>query len=192
MEVKQILFNYLSQHSNFTDPHIEMIGGFFQPLYLEKEETLFKKGSRFRKIVFVAEGVLRSFILDINGEEITKTFITPNEFFTEIDSFEKDEPCAFNVSAVTECKLLTLSKDDAEILKEHIPGWEISMKEEAVKAMNSMFRRQEFLNIGEAADKYRHFVDHFPDLAQILPLKYIASYLQITQSSLSRIRRQSW
>jgi hypothetical protein len=61
-----------------------------------------------------------------------------------------------------------------------------------MKAMNAMIRKQEFLSLGDAAGKYRHFIKHFPEVAQQVPLKHIASYLQITQSSLSRIRRQGW
>jgi hypothetical protein len=66
------------------------------------------------------------------------------------------------------------------------------MKAGAMQAMNEMIRKQGFLRIGDATSQYRHFVEHFPSLAQQVPLKYIASYLRVTQSSLSRIRKQGW
>ena len=192
MEAHAILTDYLRKNSSFGSDEIETICSFFKSHSLAKEEPLFEKGSRFSKIVFVAEGILRSFINDENGEEIVKTFISPHEFFAEIDSFEKETPCAFNVNAVTPCKLLTLSKTDSVALTKKLPEWQTAMQHAAMKAMNAMIRKQEFLSLGEATDKYRHFIKQFPDVAQQVPLKHIASYLQITQSSLSRIRRQGW
>jgi hypothetical protein len=50
--------------------------------------------------------------------------------------------------------------------------------------------KQNFLHFGTAVDKYRYFVKHHPNLARQVPLKFISSYLDITQSSLSRIRRE--
>jgi len=192
MNPTDILKQYLKENASFSLEAIETIGTFFQSRTLSKEEPLFTKGSRFPHIIFVAEGILRSFIYDDRGEEIVKTFISENEFFAELDSFEKGLPCAFNVSAITPCELLTLSRSAAQTLTEKVPGWEFAMKNEAMKAMNAMIRKQEFLNTGEATDKYRHFVNHFPGLAREIPLKHIAAYLQITQSSLSRIRKQGW
>ncbi len=192
MEATNILNNYLRQNSSLSIDDTRTICSYFQFKELLKEDILFKKGSRFTKIVFVAQGILRSYIHDENGEEIIKHFITENDFFTEIESFDKEIPCAFNVAAVTNCKLLTLSKTDSELLCAKIPKWEYFIKNEAILAMNSMIRKQEFLSKGEAIDKYRFFIQNYPQLAQQIPLKYIASYLHINQSTLSRIRKQAW
>jgi CRP-like cAMP-binding protein len=192
MENTDNLINYLKQNSSFNDEEIIIICSYFQSKSLLKEEILFEEGNRFSKIVFVSEGILRSFIRKENGDEIIKNFITENEFFTEIESFEKNLPCTFNVSAITKCKIFTISKENSLELSNKIPGWEFSMRDEAIKAMNSLIRKQEFLSVGEAPDKYKYFVHKYPKLAQQIPLKYIASYLNITQSSLSRIRKDIW
>lgn len=192
MDATEILQETLNSGNLFDKKEIETISSFFEKEELSKNEILFEKGRKYQKIVFVATGVLHSFIYDNDGETVTKTFITENDFFTELDSFEKNQPCAFHVSAITDCTLLTLTKSNSQELSKQIPKWELSFKNEAMMAMNSMIKDQEFLAHGEAIDKYKHFVKHFPDLAQKVPLKYIASYLNITQSSLSRIRRKEW
>lgn len=192
MEAISILFNYLKQNSSFNTDEIHTICSFFRVKNVLKGESLFEKGERFSKIVFIAEGVLRTFVHDMNGEEITKHFLTDKEFFTEIESFEYGKPCGFNVSAVSNCKLVTLSKSDSELLSVKIPKWQYVMKDEAVKALNAMIRKQEFLSKGEAIDKYQYFVNNYPNLVKQIPLKYIASYLKITQSTLSRIRKNAW
>jgi CRP-like cAMP-binding protein len=189
---RQVLATYLSANAPLTKEEIATICHHFQPEVLNREDALMKQGDRFRKIVFVAEGILRVFVLDTEGEEVVKNFIEANDFFSDIGSFEKNLPSGLNVSAITNCNLLTLSKADAEILVSKLPSWEYWMKAGAMQAMNEMIRKQGFLRIGDATSQYRHFVEHFPSLAQQVPLKYIASYLRVTQSSLSRIRKQGW
>lgn len=183
---------YLNGKSSLQAGEVETVCSFFRQESLQKEEPLLAEGDRYRKIVFVAKGILRVFVVDTGGEEIVKNFIGTGQFFSVIESFYENAPAPMNVSAVTGCQLLTLTKPDADRLANILPKWEILMKEGAMQAMNEMIRKQNFLRSGTAADQYRHFVEHYPSLARQVPLKYIASYLRITQSSLSRIRKQGW
>lgn len=190
MESKDVFAAYLKKDSTLKQTEIELICSFFQEEILEREKPLVMAGNKYKKIVFVVEGILRVFIIDKHGEEVVKNFIEPNSFFADIESLEKNQNSMINVSAVTDCTILTLSKPDADKLVQQLPKWEYLMKVGAMQAMNDMIRKQEFLHIGDSSDQYRYFVKHFPLLARQVPLKYIASYLRITQSSLSRIRRQ--
>jgi CRP-like cAMP-binding protein len=158
---------------------------------LNKEEPLLIAGRKYKNIVFVVEGILRVFIIDKDGNEVVKNFIEPNNFFADIESLEKDQNSLINVSAVTDCNLLILSKPASDKLVSRLPKCEYLMKDGTIRAMNDMIRKLEFLNIGDSANQYKHFVENFPLLAQQVPLKYIASFLRITQSSLSRIRQQN-
>lgn len=189
MDSKSIFAEYISKHSSLKHEEVELICSYFQQEFLTKESRLVVAGSKYKKIVFVAEGILRLFVIDHNGEEVVKNFIEPNCFFADIESIDKNQNSLINVSTVTDCTLLTLSKPDADDLVKVFPQWDYMMKSGALNAMSDMIRKQEFLHIGDSARQYHHFVTHFPLLAKQVPLKYIASYLRITQSSLSRIRR---
>lgn len=189
MDSKTILTGYISKHSSLKYEEVELISGYFQQEFLTKEAQLVVAGSKYKKIVFVAEGILRLFVIDHNGEEVVKNFIEPNCFFADIEGIDKNQNSLINVSAVTDCTLLTLSKPDADDLVKILPQWDYLMKAGALNAMSDLIRKQEFLHIGDSSGQYQHFVTHFPLLARQVPLKYIASYLRITQSSLSRIRR---
>jgi len=190
MDSKNIFTEYIKKRSSLKCEEIELICSHFQQEFLTKETQLLVAGSKYKKIVFVVEGILRLFVIDHNGEEVVKNFIEPNCFFADIESIDKNQNSLINVSAVTDCTLLTLSKPDADDLVKILPQWDYLMKAGALNAMSDMIRKQEFLHIGDSSGQYRHFVTHFPLLAKQVPLKYIASYLRITQSSLSRIRRQ--
>jgi CRP-like cAMP-binding protein len=185
-----ILDAYFRRNSDLKDDETDIICSYFREESLAREENLFREGDRYKKIAFVAKGILRVFVTDSDGEEIVKNFVEAESFFSDIESFDRNSPSVINVSAVTDCVLLTLSKPDAEILAERMPQWTYLMKMGAIQAMNDMIRKQNFLRIGNSIDKYNYFVKNFPVLAQQVPLKYIASFLSITQSSLSRIRKQ--
>lgn len=150
------------------------------------------QGRRYRKIVFVAEGVLRVFVRAPDGQEAVRNFVGPGEFFAAMECFEGDRPAPMNVDSTTACTLLTLSKSEAESLAHEIPQCGLLIQAGAAKAMGDMIRKQSFLRLGDSTEQYRHFVESFPEIARRVPLKHIASFLGITQSSLSRIRRIGW
>lgn len=181
---------YLKQSNNYSNEEIELVCSAFVVEHLKSEEPLFRNGERYTKVVFVVSGILRVFIIDDSGEEIVKNFVSENEFFADMDSFEKNSPSKLNVSAVTDCTLLTLTRSTSKKMKTRFSDWDFSIKTTALKATTEMISKQNFLRIGDSVDQYRYFVEYFPHLARLVPLKYIASYLRITQSSLSRIRRQ--
>lgn len=190
MDSKGVFAEYLKNDSSLNQDEIELICSYFQEETVKAESQLLIAGNKYKKIIFVVEGILRVFIIDSNGDEVVKNFIEPNCFFADFESFDKNQNALINVSAVTDCTILSLSKVDANELINQLPKWEYLMKVGGIQAMNEMIKKREFLLIGDSTQQYRHLVKHHPLLAQQVPLKYIASFLRITQSSLSRIRKQ--
>jgi CRP-like cAMP-binding protein len=190
MDCKNVFAEYLKKDSSLKNEEIEVICGYFQPEFIKADSQLLIAGNKYKNIIFVVEGILRVYIIDSSGDEVVKNFIEPNCFFADMESLEKNQNSFINVSAVTDCTVLTLTKKDSDKLVNQLPKWEYLMKVGAMRAMNDMIRKQEFLRIGDSAEQYQYFIKHYPLLAKQVPLKYIASYLRITQSSLSRIRRQ--
>jgi CRP-like cAMP-binding protein len=192
MDPVQHLAQYLRSRTPLQQAEIDLIGSHFQPERVRRETAVVTQGRRYGKLIFVVEGILRVFVEGLEGESIVKNFVEANDFFADLACIEKDQPAVVSLSAITACTLLTLSKVDGGRLAKQLPAWAPMMRQGAMQAMYEMVRKQEFLRVGTAVDQYRHFVEHFPNLVQQVPLKHIASYLRITQSSLSRIRKQGW
>jgi CRP-like cAMP-binding protein len=192
MEPLSHLAQYLRSRAPLPQNEIDLICGHFQVERVRRETAVVVQGRRYGKLIFVVEGILRVFVPGPEGEDIVKNFVEANDFFADVECLEKDQPAVVNLSTITDCTLLTLSKVDGGRLAKQLPAWQHMMRQGAMQAMYEMVRKQEFLRVGSAADQYRHFVEHFPNLVQQVPLKDIASYLRITQSSLSRIRKQGW
>ncbi|HEY5282596.1 MAG TPA: Crp/Fnr family transcriptional regulator [Polyangia bacterium] len=192
MDPIQLLAQHLAAQSSLKQDQINLICSHFRVEKVRPEVRIASQGRPYGKLVFVADGILRVFVVTPDGDEVVKNFVEQNGFFADLECTEKDRPAVLNLSAVTHCTLLTLSKMDSARLVKLFPNWEHMMREGAMRAMNEMIRKQEFLRIGTSAEQYRHLVENFPNLIQHVSLKHIASYLRITQSSLSRIRKQGW
>ena len=93
------------------------------------------------------------------------------------------------LQAVTDCKLAVFSKKDWKEISDTIIGWEKIIQKINNKQHTEKIERRSILVSQDAATRYSEFIDKFPTLANRVPLSYIASYLGITQSSLSRIRK---
>lgn len=192
MDSLTVLATHLRNEPSLSPDEVALICSYFEPLELEKEEPLFVAGQKFSKLVFIAEGILRIFIIDSAGNEVVKSFLEANDFFEDLDSIDHGNPSVLNISAVTHSNLLILTKAGSEELINKLPKWDYLSKKGAMDAMRTALRQQEFLRLGDSTSQYQYFVQNFPNLAKHVPLKYIASYLHITQSSLSRVRRQGW
>jgi CRP-like cAMP-binding protein len=162
----------------------------FQVENLKKNQFCLETGNRSSRIGFLESGILCSFIYNKEGEEVVKHFVEAGQFFTDIDSYEKGIPTNLNIQAVVNSRVLYISKTDNQKINAELPQWGYLLKQFAAEALNLMIRNRNFLQFGSAVEQYQHFLKHHPNLAQNVPLKYIASYLGITQSSLSRIRRE--
>jgi len=190
MEAPDALKMQFRQGKMLTEKQVEESCHHFSLEILGKNQYFLEAGRRCSRIGFLEKGILCTFVMDREGHEIVKYFVEPGQFFTDIESYEKDRPARLNIIALTEARILYITRSQKHQLQQKIPQSNYVFKSFAAEALNRMIQSQHFLHMGTAVDQYKHFIEHHPELAQNVPLKYIASYLGITQSSLSRIRNQ--
>ncbi|MDP9081689.1 MAG: Crp/Fnr family transcriptional regulator [Bacteroidota bacterium] len=169
---------------------VERITGSFTARVLKAGEHFFKPGDIADELGFVDSGVFRIYIPGNELEEATRYFMRKNQFMMEFESFYNNNPSPSGIQAVTEARLLIISRDDWNYLSEKVPKLFLLTKMLTEAALINKIRDNDFLSFGTAKQKYDEFVKRYPDLALSVPLQYIASYLQITPQSLSRIRKQ--
>lgn len=173
-----------------SDEEIEQVCLHFSVETLGKNQYFLEAGQRCSRIGYLDKGILCTLVHDREGNEVVKYFVEDQQFFTDVESYEKEKPARLNIFALTEARIFYITRSQKQKLQEKIPKSNYVFKSFAADALNRMIQNQHFLHVGTAVDQYRHFMEHHPNLARNVPLKYIASYLGITQSSLSRIRNQ--
>jgi CRP-like cAMP-binding protein len=190
MEASDALKKMFLETGRFTEEQGDEVCRHFSLETLGKNQYFLEAGQRCSRIGFLEKGILCTFVLDSEGHEVVKYFVEAGQFFTDMESYTKNRPARLNILALTEARIFYITRSQKQELQQKIPQSDYVFQSFAAQAMNRMIQSQHFLHLGTAVEQYKHFLEYHPELAQQVPLKYIASYLGITQSSLSRIRNQ--
>lgn len=183
------LVTYLLQFGQLNQQQIDLIRSKAKLVELKKNDYFSEAGKIARQVAFVSEGILRVCYYKSGGEEITRYFIDEHNFAVDLNSFTTKIPSSEYVQAVTDCRLIVFSSEAISELSLTIIGWDSIINKITTKALVEKINRISPMLADDATSRYTNFLSQFPHLANRIPLSLLASYLGITQSSLSRIRR---
>jgi CRP-like cAMP-binding protein len=156
----------------------------------------FKKGDYFSepdmvrdRIGFMLEGIMRIVYHDEAMNEVTRYFMREGQFVTDITKMYDNglRPPEF-IQAVTDCTVIVWKASDIALFETNVRDWAEIRRKLTERAFLEKLAATNYFS-GDATTRYEQFVSRFPDLAQRIPLGFVASFLGVTQSSLSRIRR---
>jgi CRP-like cAMP-binding protein len=181
--------NYLLKFGNLNKQQTDFIRSKAKTLELHKEDYFSEAGKIPRQVGFILDGVVRFCYYNNNGEEITHSFSEEHNFVSDQQRFEAQVVASEYIQAVTNCKLLVLSKKDWDEIGNTIVGWDTIAGLIVKNCLLKTIERRSPLVSEDATARYLSFIEQFPGLVNRIPLSYIASYLGITQQSLSRIRK---
>ncbi|MFD1470418.1 Crp/Fnr family transcriptional regulator [Hymenobacter caeli] len=183
------LFAYLLQFGSLNQRQLDLIASKATPLALGKDAYFLEAGHVARRVGFLLEGVLRICYYDNKGDEITRNFIDEHHLTTNLRGLEDGLASSEYVQAVTECRLLVFAKRDWDELAHTMVGWSEMVHKMTAKHLMEKLARISPMMAQDATTRYREFLNNYPRLANRIPLSYLASFLGVTQSSLSRIRK---
>ncbi|MCS3531263.1 Crp/Fnr family transcriptional regulator [Chryseobacterium sp. JUb7] len=181
--------NYILQFGNLNSQQIELILSKAEKMELHKEEYFSEAGKIPRYVGFLLKGVTRFCYYNNKSEEITHSFVEENNFVSDQQKFEMQMVTSEYIQAITDCELLVFSKKHWDEIGNTIVGWK-DIENLIVKncLMKTLERRSPLVS-EDATTRYLSFINQFPGLVNRVPLSQVASYLGITQQSLSRIRK---
>lgn len=162
----------------------------FEPIEFNKEELLLKE-NKINKETFVLEsGYIRSYTFNQNGKEVTTNIFSAPCFVNDFLSFFKQQPTSENYQCLTHCKLWTMSYEKVQTCFHTYPEFREFGRMMLVTNYSILHDRMLGMVRDTAENRYLKLVKNDPDIFQNVPLKIIASYLGITDTSLSRIRKE--
>lgn len=183
------LFEYILRFGNLNQQQIDFMSSKAVEIDLAKDEYFSEAGKIASQVGFIIEGILRVCYYNNQGEEITKYFIEENNLVVDLESFDNEICSSTYVQAITDCKLIVFSRKDWLELLQTIVGWEAIVHKIISRALIQKVERRSPLVSEDATTRYLKFMEIYPNVINRIPLSYIASYLGVTQSSLSRIRK---
>jgi CRP-like cAMP-binding protein len=188
--MKEVLKSLFNSYRELSDNDISKGLDLFSQKTYRKGDLLIESGYTCNWIGFVVSGIVRNFYVSSKGEEITYCITFPNKFITAYSSFISGDKTFENIHAITDVEMLVIDKKQfTELIKMSI-GWLKFSNHFAEQSYVLMENRLLALQMESAENRYSELMSNNPEIIREVPLKYIASYLGITQRHLSRIRRE--
>jgi len=187
--MKESLNNMLKSADILTDSEIASGLKYFELKSFEKGDILIEAGKVCDWIAFVNSGVLRNFYISTKDEEVTYCLTFPNKVISAFSSFMTQKVTFENIHALTNVELLIIRRNQYYELMDSSINWLKFSRFVAEQSYIEMENRLLTLQMETAKKRYEDLLEFNPDYLQKVPLKYLASFLGITQRHLSRLRK---
>jgi CRP-like cAMP-binding protein len=184
------LKNYMKNIYKVTDSDWDLVKESVHTDQIGHGEYFLRDGQVCHWLGFIEKGVMRYLTFSGSGKELTCNFASEDEFIGEAESFFQRKPCYLNLQAITDCTIATIGYDDFKNIIAKFPLFLKISEDISYRTVVGLLNKKNFPPGSSATAKYRQFVQQYPQIIQRVPLGIIASYLEITQQSLSRIRKQ--
>jgi CRP-like cAMP-binding protein len=180
----------ISRIISLNDTDHELIETSFRPLVVEKNVTLIEYGKIIREAFFINSGYIRYFKYLDSGEELIIHLYGPDSFATSLNSFFSGSPSKEIMQTLTDCELMTITKEDLDKLYSTNQKWQYFGR----KLMENFLMEKEQRIIDQLSltgqQKYLKLFETDPGVIQNVQVKYLASFLGLKPESLSRIKKQ--
>jgi CRP-like cAMP-binding protein len=187
---KSILTQFIQTTLPMSPQKAAEIADYFHLRIVSKDEFLLKAGKPVLETYFLAEGWVRSYALNTEGEEVMTGIYTAPCFANDFIAFFRKQPTQEYFQTLTDCQIWYLSYDEVQHCFHTIP--EFREFGRMLLLINSAMIKNRMLDMIQltAEQRYRKLLATQPTVFQYIPLKMLASYLGITDTSLSRIRKE--
>ncbi|MCX2743330.1 Crp/Fnr family transcriptional regulator [Mangrovivirga sp. M17] len=187
---KSILNHYFHSLFPIEKEVVEKITHSFNHFHLNKNAILLDENTVSTKTYFLEKGYMRSFIFNEEGEEVTTNIYSAPCFVNDFLSFFKQQPTRQIYQTLSPCSFWETSIDHVQANFHNIPEFREFSRLLFVINYHELNERLIEMASQKAETRYVNLLEKKPEIFQHVPLKIIASYLGITDSSLSRIRKE--
>jgi len=163
----------------------------FQQESFEKGENLIDFGVVPNKYYYVINGMLRSYVVNSKGNDVTTGFYAMGDLAQDLPNLflRRDTEECIETLCPTNCWSITYAK--SEMLFHSIEAYRRAGRGRLVMEYAKLKQRSNKMVSLTAQERYLSLISKHSTIFQVAQLKHIASYLGITNSSLSRIRRET-
>lgn len=188
--MKNNLFHSIYNHPALRKEDLREIIAAHEKIDFPKGEVFLESGKMANAYYLIESGLLRAFVHDFNGNEITTAFHCPGEISIEVSSLFQRIPTEENIVALTDGTAWKIEFAVFESLFHKIEGFREWGRAWMAQQLFVSKKRSIDMLTRSAADRYLSLLSDHPEIIKDAPLKHIASWLGVTDTSLSRIRKE--
>lgn len=175
------------KYSTMTHDELDILEGILEPVKFGKGEMILAEGEACRGISYIEKGLVRQFY-NKNGKEVTEHLGVDHTIFMCIESLFKEEPSRLQVEALEATLVYILPKSKLEAAAIRNVNIQMLYRKILEESLIQSQVHADLMRFETAPNKYKRLCELSPQVVLRAPLTYIASYLQMTPETLSRIR----
>lgn len=175
------------KYSTMTHDELDILEGILEPVKYGKGEMILTEGEVCRGISYIEKGLVRQFYTK-NGKEVTEHLGVDHTIFMCIESLFKEEPSRLQVEALEATLVYILPKSKLEAAAIRNVNIQMLYRKILEESLIQSQVHADLMRFETAPNKYKRLCEQSPQVVLRAPLTYIASYLQMTPETLSRIR----
>lgn len=188
--MKTSIFENIYNHPNIKKEDYKNIMDAHTKVEFVKNEIILNEGKISNEYFLIKKGLFRSFVIDYKGNEITTDFFSPNDILIEVASLFLRIPSKETIQTLTDCVVYKINFNDFQKLYSTIEGFTEWGRTWMSQQLFIAKHRAVNMHTQSASQRYLELMNQNPQIIKEVPLKYIATYLGITDTSLSRIRKE--
>ena len=158
-----------------------------QPLRLRRGDFLVRPGQVEQRMCFVRHGLLRIYYPMLPGQETCVGFGYAGSLLVAFPSFVTGQPSEYAIQALRQSELLAISRVDFRAFVESSPAFARFWRSELEKTLVGRMEHEVDLLLPEPAQRLARLRQRSPHIFQLVPRKYLASYLRMTPETMSRL-----
>ncbi len=185
--------NYLAEHFAQMEDLFQQVITCFSPILrlhrFDKGELLHKENTMGQDLFLVQSGALRSFYY-VDGKDVTAHFALEKGIVGAADSIIRGKRSRYNIETLEPSEVYVLDYTEMESFLDQHPQLERLARQFSQLLYMDLVERLEGMTFLTAKERYDHLIERYPTITQRVNLGHIASFLGITQETLSRVRSQ--
>lgn len=183
-----MLIKTISEYYNLTDKDKRQITDYFEKTEYKKNVTLLKETKYAKQLYFIESGFVRSFYTKDNGNEKTHWIYSEGDFFTSWYSFFTGQASFETLQCINQCVIYSISEENYTKLYKTNEAFNTFINGYYQHIIAEMdFLSKAFSQLS-AKEKYQYFLKTSPKMVQEIKLSFLASLLDISRETLSRVR----
>ena len=175
------------KYSTMTHDELDILESVLVHKKYAKGELILAEGDICSDIIYIDKGLAREFYTK-NNKEVTEYLAVEGSIMMSIESLFKEQPSHIQIEAVEPCVIYALPKKRLEEVALHNVNIQILYRKILEESLILSQVHADLVRFETAENRYRRMCKLSPQIALRAPLVYIASYLQMTPETLSRVR----